>query len=107
VSPKQKATSELSEATATETVDAKADTMSENSQLRKPATGTEKKVTVNLSARSVRALGEAMDVTDDGQTETINRALQVYAFLQRIWNNGGSVLVRETPTGEIERLRVF
>ncbi len=38
-------------------------------------------MTVNLTARSYTALGYAVDVTGDTKTDTINRALQVYAAL--------------------------
>jgi hypothetical protein len=40
-------------------------------------------VTVNLSARAVTSLDEATAVTGETKTDTINRALQVYAYLLR------------------------
>lgn len=65
------------------------------------------RVTVNLTPRSSRALREAVTVTGDTKTDAINRALQIYAFLEGVWNSGGSVYVRQNPDAEPELLRAF
>lgn len=51
------------------------------------------RVTVNLIPRASRALEQAGQLTGDSKTDTINRALQVYAYLEEVWSKGGSILV--------------
>lgn len=65
------------------------------------------RITVNLTARSQEALTDAVARTGDSKTDTVNRALQVYNFLDELWRNDGAVYVRQQPGGELERLRVF
>jgi hypothetical protein len=65
------------------------------------------RVTVNLSARAARALQIATDLTGESKTDAINRALQIYAFLEKIADHGGAVYARETPDAELERLKIF
>lgn len=70
------------------------------------AAGLER-VTVNLTPRAVRALNNLVDMTGYSKTDTINRALQIYEFLQGILEKGGSLHVRQTREGELERLTFF
>jgi hypothetical protein len=65
------------------------------------------RVTVNLTPRAIAALERACRATGDTKTDTINRALQVYAVVQEIADrNGGSIrLVHED--GGIERLHLL
>jgi hypothetical protein len=65
------------------------------------------RVTVNLTPRSVRALNNLVGWTDYSKTDTINRALQIYAFIQEILEKGGSLHVRQTEDAELERLKFF
>lgn len=51
------------------------------------------RVTVNLIPRASRALEQAGQLTGDSKTDTINRALQVYAYLEEVWSKGGSIHV--------------
>ena len=53
-------------------------------------------VTVNLTHRASLALESAARLTGDSKTDTINRALQIYAFLEEIVVNGGAILVQES-----------
>lgn len=69
--------------------------------------GPLERVTVNLTPRSSRALREAVAVTGDTKTDAINRALQIYAFLEGVWSTGGSVFVRQHADAEPELLRAF
>ena len=39
-------------------------------------------------------------------TETINRALQVYNYLDELMHSGGAVYVQD-PIGKPERLKIF
>ena len=65
------------------------------------------RVTVNLTARAARALELAVNLTGDSKTDTVNRALQIYAFLEQASAQGGAVYVREGKDAELERLRIF
>jgi hypothetical protein len=71
------------------------------------SSGPLERVTVNLTMRSARALEAATKLTGDSKTDTINRALQIYAFLEQIAAQGGSVYARETPGGELELIKFF
>jgi hypothetical protein len=63
------------------------------------------RVTVNLTARASEALKESVELTGDTKTDTINRALLIYAFLQGVMQEGGAVYTRGGDTGELERVR--
>src|SRR5260370_37828439 len=55
----------------------------------RPHRGDLQRVTVNLTPRSGHALEMAVKRTGDSQTDTINRAIQVYAYLTDITETGG------------------
>jgi hypothetical protein len=65
--------------------------------------GPLERITVNLIARASRALQRVVDRTGDSKTDAINRAIQVYAYLEEVEANGGEITVRETK-GSPERL---
>jgi hypothetical protein len=65
------------------------------------------RVTVNLTPRSVAALDSLVQLTGDTKTDAINKALQVYSYLQNVLQNGGALYVRESDSTELERLRFF
>lgn len=69
--------------------------------------GSHERVTVNLTEKSSEALAEAVRITRDSKTDSINKALQLYALLQRIQADGGAIYLREKPEAELERLRVL
>jgi hypothetical protein len=64
------------------------------------------RITVNLTPRSSSALELAVELSGDTKTDTINRAIQVYAYLEKVLQDGGSVHVREQDGAELERLRI-
>jgi hypothetical protein len=64
------------------------------------------RITVNLTSRSSSALELAVEMCGDTKTDTINRAIQIYAYLERVIRDGGSVHVREQDGAELERLRI-
>jgi len=72
-----------------------------------PAGGTALvRVTVNLTRKSIQALEQLADSTGQSKTDTINRALQVYALVNEIMErDGGSLYVRHLD-GENERIRL-
>jgi hypothetical protein len=65
------------------------------------------RLTVNLTGRASRALDQATEITGDTKTDAVNRALQVYAYLEEVLARGGSLYVREAQGSELERLKVF
>ncbi len=65
------------------------------------------RITVNLTPRTSAALDLAVKLTDDTKTDTINRAIQIYAYLEQVIRAGGSVHVRESADAELERLKIF
>jgi hypothetical protein len=64
------------------------------------------RITVNLTPRSSSALEIAVELCGDTKTDTINRAIQIYAYLERVIRDGGSVHVRERNSAELERLKI-
>lgn len=69
--------------------------------------GPLERITVNLTARASRALELATQLTGDSKTDTVNRALQFYAYMEEISSRGGYVYVKEGADAELERLKVF
>jgi hypothetical protein len=69
--------------------------------------GPLERITVNLTGRASRALELATELTGDTKTDAVNRALQIYAYMEQITAAGGSVYVREAAGSELERLKVF
>jgi hypothetical protein len=69
--------------------------------------GPLERITVNLTGRASRALDLATELTGDTKTDTVNRALQVYAYLEQVTARGGSVYVREAADADLERLKIF
>jgi hypothetical protein len=65
------------------------------------------RVTVNLTPRSLQALERAVKQTGDSQTDTINRAIQVYAYLANITENHGTIYVRDEGSDDAERLHII
>ena len=76
-----------------------------------PATGrgggSHERVTVNLTRKTSDALADAVRLTGDSKTDTINKALQVSQLLQEVQAAGGAVYLREKLDAELERLRVL
>lgn len=69
--------------------------------------GPLERVTVNLTARASRALQQTADLTGDTKTDSINRSILIYAYLEEVLSRGGAIYVRESADGELERLKLF
>lgn len=65
------------------------------------------RVTVNLAPRASHALEQAVGLTGDSKTDAINRALQVYAYIEQVMRDGGEVLVRINADAVPEPMRLF
>ncbi len=64
------------------------------------------RITVNLTPRSSSALELAVELSGDTKTDTINRAIQIYAYLEKVIRDGGSVHVSEQEGAALERLKI-
>jgi hypothetical protein len=62
------------------------------------------RITVNLAPKGAAALDQAVKLTGDTKTDTINRALQVYAHLEKVIQDGGTLYTRSAGSDELERL---
>lgn len=70
--------------------------------------GPLERVTVNLIARASRALQRVSDLTGDSKTDSINRAIQVYAYLEEVGSRGGTIYIRESEGSEhLQMLKMF
>jgi hypothetical protein len=66
-----------------------------------------RRLTVNLSPRAVRALELAAERTGDTKTDAVNRALQVYAFIEEVNTTGGRIYVRRSAESGLEEVRIL
>ncbi|MGH2618823.1 MAG: hypothetical protein ACRDJC_26645 [Thermomicrobiales bacterium] len=64
-------------------------------------------MTVNLTARSSRALEAVTRLTSLNKTDADNRAIQLYSYLEEIIEAGGDIRVQPSPDAEQQLLKVF
>jgi hypothetical protein len=69
--------------------------------------GQLERVTFNLTPRTQAALERVTDTTGDSKTDILNRAVQIYDYLEEAWRHGGHVYVQRDPDGQLELLRAF
>lgn len=50
---------------------------------------------MNLIPRADKALTLAVKLTEDSKTDVINRAIQLYAYVEEVTSRGGEFLIRE------------
>jgi hypothetical protein len=67
--------------------------------------GSFERVTVNLTSQSSQALELATSLTGDSKTDTINRAVQLYAYLREVISKGGSIYARESDDADPRELK--
>ncbi|MET8682425.1 hypothetical protein ABZW18_33920 [Streptomyces sp. NPDC004647] len=65
------------------------------------------RVTANLPPRAAQALERIVELTGYSKTDSMIRAIQVYAYLEEVWNAGGSVSVVEKPGAEPQQLKIL
>ena len=68
--------------------------------------GSLTKVTVNLIPRAVNALEEVSATTGETKTESINRAVQLYAWVHKMLDDGESVQV-VSRDGTVRVIQIF
>lgn len=69
-------------------------------------TGLER-INVNLVPRAGRALEQAMALTEGTKTDVINRALQLYAYIEQVMHDGGAVFVQDAEDAAPQRIKLF
>jgi hypothetical protein len=72
-----------------------------------PTGGGQTRITVSMLARALAAIDDVHDITGETRTDCINRAVQLYAMAHRAQADGGCLYIRETPDGELTRMRVL
>lgn len=65
------------------------------------------RVTVNLSYRTERALAVATHLREQTRTEVINVGVQLYTYVMALQANGGGIWVRDSSSGDLERLHIL
>jgi len=65
------------------------------------------RVTVNLGPRATRALEYIEVASSDSRTDSINRALQVYAFMLEVLENEGEMLVKRKGQEAPEQIHLL
>jgi hypothetical protein len=66
------------------------------------------RITVSLIDKASRALDAAAKRSGMNKTDVVNRALQVYDYIDSlIATDDNQVLIQSTVTGEIQRLRLM
>jgi hypothetical protein len=63
------------------------------------------KLTVNLTPKAAAALDNAASITGDSKTDTVNRALQFYEWLEMEKATGRQILCRDPSTGDVEVIK--
>lgn len=67
----------------------------------RPATKTDlERVTFNMTPRAARALEIATQLTGDLKTDSINKAIQMYAYIQNVIADGGTILAHKPGDGD-------
>ncbi|RPF33421.1 hypothetical protein [Streptomyces sp. TLI_185] len=72
-----------------------------------PGGGSLKRITVNLTPRSVDAMRTAVELTGDSRTDIINRAVQVYAEILQVRDAGGAWYARPEKDADLQELRIL
>lgn len=63
------------------------------------------KLTVNLIPRAADSLELAVKLSGDNKTDTVNRALQMYAYFLNAREEGSEILIREGDESDtVQRL---
>jgi hypothetical protein len=61
------------------------------------------RITVNFVPRASEALRQAVELTHDSKTDTINRAIQLYAYVLKAQAGGQDIFIGDTK-GELGKL---
>ncbi|MBV9025554.1 MAG: hypothetical protein JO362_17580 [Streptomycetaceae bacterium] len=62
------------------------------------------RITINFAPKAATALDQAVKLTGDTKSDTINRALQIYVYLEKVVQDGGTLYTRPADGDELERI---
>jgi hypothetical protein len=62
------------------------------------------RLTVNLIPRAEKAMLLAAELSGLSKTDTVNRALQIYAYLEYVTSKRGSVYIRESEDADLMQI---
>ena len=65
------------------------------------------RLTVNLTQKASAALLATAEREELNRTDVVNRALQLYEYVSKLRDNGGELLARETPGGDVMLMRLI
>jgi hypothetical protein len=65
------------------------------------------RITVALIPKAGADLQHLQDSTSYSKTEVVNRAIQIYAFLEGQMSSGRDLLVRDNKTGETQLVHIL
>jgi hypothetical protein len=65
------------------------------------------RVTVNLVPRAARALEQVTTLTGYTKTDVINRALQLYAYIEQVVHDQGAVFVQGAGDAKPQQIKIF
>jgi hypothetical protein len=63
------------------------------------------KLTVNITPRATAALDEAAEINAETKTNAVNRAIQAYAFLTRMMEEGWELVLKDPNGGREQRVQ--
>jgi hypothetical protein len=69
-------------------------------------TASKERFSVTFTPRSVEAIQEAMDLTQESQPDTINHAVRVYAFIEKQRAEGKELVIRGKD-GHLEPIHIL
>ncbi|MFE9934535.1 hypothetical protein [Streptomyces sp. NPDC005533] len=78
-----------------------------NDRVGRSRTSPADRVTANLPPRAALALERIVELTGYSKTDSIIRAIQVYAYMEEVWSAGGAVSVTEDPDSEPQQLKIL
>jgi hypothetical protein len=64
------------------------------------------RLTVNLTEKANDALRETASLTKRSKTDTVNRALIINAWVEKVLHNNGQIYVEEKP-GEVQKVQII
>lgn len=65
------------------------------------------RITVNLTEQASTSLEQIMELTGSTKTDSVNRSLSVYAYIEKVLANGGTLLVRDADDAVPQKLVIL
>jgi hypothetical protein len=62
------------------------------------------RITVNFVPRASEALQQAVELTRDSKTDTLNRAIQLYAYVLKAQAGGQDLFIGDVKDGKLDKI---